>query len=84
MDDTISNMLSSIIDDNYITFLNIVLKHRKLKQNEITEIANSRVFTGKQAKHIGLVDEIGGEAEALQWLEKEKKIGQYFQREIFN
>jgi protease-4 len=74
MDDITKNMLLSIVEDNYSTFLNIVLKHRKLSPAAVNQISNSRIFTGKQAQQIGLIDAIGGEEEALLWLEKEKKI----------
>lgn len=67
-------MLLSLIDDNYTTFFNIILKHRKLNQDAITQISDSRIFTGNQAKSLNLIDEIGGEDEALKWLENHKKI----------
>ncbi|MBP9791886.1 MAG: signal peptide peptidase SppA [Rickettsiales bacterium] len=74
MDDITKNMLFSIVEDNYSTFLNIVLKHRNLSPTAVIQISNSRIFTGKQAHQIGLIDAIGGEEEALLWLKKEKKI----------
>lgn len=74
IDETTKEMLLSIIDDNFETFINTILKHRKLTQGSLKEISSSRVFTGKQAKNIGLVDEIGGEEEAIEWLKNTKKL----------
>ncbi len=67
-------MLSSIIDDNYNTFLNTVKKHRKIPKHMIKTISDSRILTGRQAKASGLVDAIGGENEAIDWLKTKHKI----------
>lgn len=67
-------MLSSIIDDNYDTFLDAVKKHRTIPPHLVKTIADSRIFTGRQAKASGLIDAIGGEEEAIEWLKKKHKI----------
>lgn len=48
-----------IVDDSYDQFLNVVSKSRNMDKEELREIANGRVFTGRQAKEIGLVDSLG-------------------------
>ena len=40
----------------------------------MTELADGRIYTGKQALKFGLIDELGGQDEALNWLQTEKKI----------
>ena len=37
-------------------------------------LADGRVYTGRQALKVNLIDEIGGEENAIAWLEREKDI----------
>lgn len=48
-----------IVDDSYDQFLNVVSSSRNLNKEELKDIANGRVFTGRQAKEIGLIDTLG-------------------------
>ena len=43
----------------------------------IDEIAGGRVYTGAQALDLGLVDEIGGVTDAIQWAAAQAKLGKY-------
>ncbi len=58
------NLLQSLIDSSYSQFVNAVAKGRQLSQEKVYEFADGRVFTGEQAKELGLVDEIGDEDSA--------------------
>ncbi len=53
------------VEDIYNEFTSIVAQGRNLDQNYVDEIAQGRVWSGKDALAIGLVDEIGGLDEAL-------------------
>ena len=48
------------LDNVYDHFIKIVAEGRKMKPAKVEEIAKGRVWTGRQGKEIGLVDEIGG------------------------
>lgn len=48
------------LDNVYAHFVRIVSEGRKLNPAKVEEIAKGRVWTGRQAQKIGLVDEIGG------------------------
>jgi len=48
-----------IIDNSYEQFLDVVSTERKIDKEELRKIANGRVFTGKQAKDLKLVDSLG-------------------------
>lgn len=52
--------ISSWIDEIYAAFIDRVAKGRKLTPERVREIAKGRVWTGAQAKELGLVDEVGG------------------------
>ncbi len=68
-------IVQGVIDDFYNVFVDIVAKSRNMTTDEVKRVTDGgRIFTGSQAKRVGLIDDIGGEEEALAWLEKEKKI----------
>jgi len=53
------------IDRTYEQFIERVARGRKLEPARVREIARGRVWTGAQAKAIGLVDQLGGLEEAI-------------------
>tara|TARA_Y100001968_G_scaffold299276_1_gene309778 strand:+ start:17 stop:826 length:810 start_codon:yes stop_codon:yes gene_type:complete len=57
-------LLQSLIDSSYEQFVNAVAKGRNLSNDAVRSFADGRVFTGAQAKDLGLVDELGDEDEA--------------------
>ena len=52
----------------------MVAKGRNMKIQKVRELADGRVYTGRMALKIGLVDEIGGERQAKNWLINKKQI----------
>ncbi len=59
---------NQLIEDIYDYFLSIFIERRKIKAIEAQEIANGQVYTGRQALEFGLIDKIGGEGEAVEYL----------------
>ncbi|MDC0074573.1 signal peptide peptidase SppA [Alphaproteobacteria bacterium] len=55
-------------------FINTLKKRRSLSQSEIEYVSDGKVFSGNEALKIKLIDEIGGEQEAIDWLEKKRGI----------
>ncbi len=55
----------AIIDEAYGQFVAIVAEGRDLPEEKVREIADGRVYTGKQAMELGLVDELGNLPEAI-------------------
>jgi protease IV len=53
------------VEEVYETFTGRVAEGRKMDINEVKKYAEGRVWTGEQAKEIGLVDEIGGLRDAI-------------------
>ena len=62
------------VDDSYQIFLKMLMESRKMDKNQAIKLADGRIYTGMRAKELNLIDAIGGEDEALAWLEGEKKI----------
>lgn len=72
----IDQVINESIRDTYEFFSGLVLERRgdKLNKKNLNNIIDGRVFTGRQAIKAGLVDEIGGEAEALSYLKTTAQI----------
>ena len=61
-------MIRSMILDSYDWFVGLVDERRPLTRSEVAALADGSVFTGRQALQKKLVDELGGENEAIGWL----------------
>ena len=59
------DLLQSVIDDTYDQFVEAVKEGRGLERDKILELADGRIFTGRQAKELGLVDELGDFEDAV-------------------
>ncbi|MFK2823471.1 signal peptide peptidase SppA [Arcobacter sp. YIC-80] len=66
--------LQSIIDDTYNMFISDVAKARGLKVENHKNFADAKVFTSRQAKVVGLVDEVATISYAKEKLEKLSKV----------
>ena len=53
------------ISSTYEDFIKLVVTGRKLEEAKVREIAEGRVWSGYAAKELGLVDDIGGLADAI-------------------
>jgi protease IV len=64
----------AVVTDMFDMFVEMVVERRKMTKSKVTRLADGRVYTGRQALQNGLIDAIGGENEALDWLEETKNI----------
>lgn len=53
-------ILAAIIDEAYGQFVAVVAEGRELPEARVREIADGRIYTGRQAQSLGLVDHLGG------------------------
>lgn len=67
-------MIARLVDDTYQWFVDIVAERRGLERAEALRLADGSIFSGRQAVTLKLVDEIGGEPEAIAWLESERQV----------
>jgi protease-4 len=58
-------ILQSVLDDVHTQFIKAVSDARGMKFEEIRKIADGRIFTGRMAKEIGLVDKLGNLEDAI-------------------
>ena len=59
------SLIQGIVDDIYDQFVRTVSENRKIPLSKIVQLADGRVFTGRQAKELGLIDDLGGLQDAV-------------------
>jgi len=59
-------IVQQLIDDSYQQFVEAVAEGRNLPVEKVKEFADGRIFTGRQAKELGLVDELGSIEKAVE------------------
>ena len=64
--------LESVINKMQDEFLNIVKADRNINESTIKMVADGRILTGRDAKKLKLIDDIGNEKDALNWLKKKQ------------
>lgn len=52
-------IIQELVDDIYNQFIDVIVRDRKLKREQVVAIGDGRVFTGRKAKEYGLVDQLG-------------------------
>ena len=57
--------LQKLLDSVHQQFVRDVARGRRMPEEKVREIADGRIFTGEQAKEMGLVDELGGLNDAV-------------------
>lgn len=68
--------LQSMIDDSYQWFVDIVSERRAIPRPQTLVLADGRIVTGRQGMEAKLIDAMGGEAEAIAWLESDKDLAE--------
>lgn len=74
--------IMDVIEDSYDYFVDIVALNRKISKAEAKKLADGRVYTGRQAMQLKLVDEIGTVDDAVKWLKDEKGLDQSIQTKL--
>jgi protease-4 len=66
--------IASLVADSYAWFKDLVKERRHLDDAGLAKVSDGRVFTARQGVPLKLVDILGGEREAIEWLEKNKGL----------
>lgn len=64
----------AVLEDSFQWFLAKVGERRDLSASALADVRSGRIYTGIQAKSLGLVDQLGGEREAKKWLSEKHDI----------
>jgi protease-4 len=67
-------VMQGIVADMHEQFTAMVAAGRRMEPARVAELADGRAYTGRQALKLGLIDAIGGEREAREWLAEAKKV----------
>ncbi len=52
-------IMQELVNESYSYFVDVVARGRHMDRNQVLQLADGRVYSGLQAKKLGLVDEIG-------------------------
>jgi protease-4 len=63
------DILLALIMDSYDQFTNAIAEGRKIPIEKVKTIADGRIYSGRQAQKLGLVDELGSYSDALALLQ---------------
>ncbi|MGA3085829.1 MAG: signal peptide peptidase SppA [Thermodesulfobacteriota bacterium] len=63
-------LLEEVVQNVHQQFIDVVSKGRHLSREQVEKIADGRVFTGQQAKTMGLIDELGSFEDAVDLAKK--------------
>lgn len=66
--------LDALVKDSYAWFKGLVQKRRGMDDAQLAKVSDGRVFTGRQAVDLKLIDQLGDEKAAIAWLVAEKKV----------
>ncbi|MDC9822902.1 signal peptide peptidase SppA [Devosia sp. ZB163] len=66
--------LQSLVNDSFEWFVDIVSERRGIPRPQTLVLSDGRIVTGRQGLDFKLIDAIGGEAEAIAWLESDRSI----------
>jgi protease-4 len=66
--------IAALVDDSFQWFVDIVAERRGLTRPATLALADGRIVTGRVGVESGLIDAIGGELEAIAWLEAEREL----------
>jgi protease-4 len=66
--------IQSVVDDTFFWFRDLVATRRPMSSQEVTTVADGRVFSGRQAIELKLIDALGSHGDAVRWLETEHGV----------
>jgi protease IV len=73
-DEDALRLSKELVADSQVWFLNLVQERRKAAAASIDDIKTGRIYTGRQALQIGLIDEIGDETTAIKWFTEARDV----------
>lgn len=79
MDKDVKKHTQESVDEAYSIFIDMVKKDRKLTEEAINKISSGATFMGQKALELGLIDQIGAEDEALEYLRAKWNISKDLQ-----
>jgi protease-4 len=73
-DERARQVTEQMVQDAKVWFVDLVGKRRDLQPDSVPGLTDGRIYSGRQAVELKLVDEIGDEKAAMGWLTRERKV----------
>ncbi|PAE24188.1 MULTISPECIES: signal peptide peptidase SppA [Bacillaceae] len=74
MTDEERKILQSMINNSYQGFVKVISEGRGLTEAQVKEIADGRIYDGRQAKELNLIDGFGYDDDVIEQLKKDHKL----------
>ena len=68
------SILQDMINNSYAGFVKVISEGREIPEEEVRNIADGRVYDGRQAKDLKLIDEFGYFEDVVEAMKKDKKL----------
>ncbi|MDN3030545.1 MAG: signal peptide peptidase SppA [Candidatus Tisiphia sp.] len=72
--EAVRQAIMSNVLDTYDYFIELVALRRNIPIDQVRELADGRIYSGRQALKLKLVDAVGSQDDAIKWLQEVKKI----------
>ena len=72
--DRVRQVSNEMVQESFAWFTGLVVERRKLSAERVKVLADGRDYTGRQAVTEKLIDALGGEEVALDWLQTQKNV----------
>ncbi|MDQ1001208.1 protease-4 [Neobacillus niacini] len=67
-------ILQSMIDNSYEGFVKVISEGRNMTTEQVKEIADGRIYDGRQAKELNLIDDFGYLEDVIQQMKEDEKL----------
>lgn len=68
-------ILQSMINNSYEGFVKVISEGRKIPESKVREIADGRIYDGRQAKELNLIDGFGYFDDVVEVIKKDHNLG---------
>ncbi len=66
--------VQQLVNQSYDWFVGLLVARRNIPDARARELADGRIYQGREAVKLGLIDAIGGDREAVDWLERDRGV----------
>ena len=67
-------ILQAMVSSSYDQFVKVIAEGRDIPENEVRKIADGRIYDGRQAQEINLIDELGYLEDTIDNMKKSEKL----------
>ena len=68
------DILQDMIDNSYNEFVRVIAEGRGMPESKVRELADGRIYDGRQAKEVNLIDDFGYQADVIAQLKEDHQL----------